>query len=545
MILHQERKSEILTYVLLKSVFDFSSLKLVKGSNDFFVGIRKSVSGDGFEFCLPNGFDNFPEGDFDGVRDFFFKMYRTFRKFERDNKDTNRFRINTSEYQRDQDQTTLSSGGVSIQTEEGEVCVLYSKIKMIEQVLEAYDDLAINSIQKKVRRSEDIDYSQIHKYLERAIYIDEDAIYVEAMDLPRPTLRYESSDIVKLYCYILDEIVQQLQADVPENIKAHTQDIRFLAQRFKDNYLTSNQSIFDKDTFVETINILKETFDNIDKNTYYKDADYWGLYEAIEIFLYGEINPNQNDGNYWGMWGFSLLWEDMCHTYFFKKHHDDGAICYADTDIPMNMKRYKKYHNGQRQGEDQNRVGNCQPAGGTRYGNQWIYRTISDIPKDPKQRKSEKFFGWDELLCIGFNTEIGTLVFSNSSYDDFKRRERSQTTPRFLRPDLILKKQSNTGFSLEIIDYKNIPVDFYINPKLYPKYKKKYEDDIIKQLTYESALQKEYTVSISQFFIPYYYEAVPNPDALGEIEPELDLKGIKIFKANFLLIQKTYLEANL
>jgi hypothetical protein len=541
LILPQDRKWEILASFLLQSVFDFSSLKLVKGSNDFFVGIRKSVSGDGFEFCLPNGFDNFPEGDFDEVRDLFFKMYRTFRKFERDNKDTNRFKINTPKYQRDQDQTTLSSGGVSMQPEEGEGCVIYSKIKMIEQVLEAYDDLAINSIQKKVRRSEDIDYSQIHKYLERAIYLDNHrdnhVIYVDAMDLPRPTLRYESTEIVNLYCYILDEIVQQLQADVPENIKAHSQDIRFLAQRFKDNYLTSNQSIFDKDTFVETINILKEALDNIDKNTYYKDADYWGLYEAIETFLYGEINPNQNDGNYWGMWGFSLLWEDMCHTYFFKKHRDE--ICYADTDIPL-----KGCKNGERQGEEQNRVGNRKTAGGTWYGNQWIYRALSNVPKDSKKLNLGSF-GWDELLCIGFNTKIGTLVYSNRSYDDFKGRERSQTTPRFLRPDLILKKQSNTGFSLEIIDYKNIPVDFYINPKLYPKYEKKYEEDIIKQLTYELALQKEHTVSVSQFFIPYYYEAVPNPDALGEIEPKLDLKGIKIFKANFLLIQKTYLEANL
>ena len=62
------------------------------------------------------------------------------------------------------------------------------------------------------------------------------------------------------------------------------QDIRFLAQHFQDDYLTSNQSIFDKDTFGETISILKEALDNIDKNTYYKDADYWGLYEAIETF---------------------------------------------------------------------------------------------------------------------------------------------------------------------------------------------------------------------------------------------------------------------
>ena len=533
MILPQDPKCEILASFFLQSVFDFSSLKLVKGSNDFFVGIRKSVSGDDFEFCLPNGFDNFPEGDFDEVRDFFFKMYRTFRKFERDNKDTNRFKINTSEYQRDQDQTTLSSGGVSIQTEEGKDCVLYSKIKMIEQVLEAYDDLAINSIQKKVRRSEDIDYSQIHKYLERAIYLDDDVIYVDAMDLPRPTLRYESTEIVNLYCYILDEIVQQLQADVPENIKAHTQDIRFLAQRFKDNYLTNNQSIFDKDTFVETINILKETFDNIDKKTYYKDADYWGLYEAIETFLYGEINPNQNDGNYWGMWGFSLLWEDMCHTYFFKKHRDE--ICYADTDIPL-----KGHQNGKRQGEDQNRVGNYKTHDGTKHWNQWIYRTESDKPYPKKAGK----FGWNELLCIEFDLKPGTLVYSNRNYDAHKERDRSKALRRFPRPDLVLNK-SLEGFLLKIIDYKDVPLKFYTNPSSSPKSAKKYNDDLIKQLTYEFAIQQTHTVSDKQFFIPYYYTLDPNQEFLGEIEPNLDLKGIKIFKANFLLIQKMYLEVNL
>nr|WP_199303246.1 hypothetical protein [Coleofasciculus sp. FACHB-SPT9] len=509
---------------------------MIKGSNDFFVGIRKSVSGEGFEFCLPNGFDNFPEGDFDEVRDFFFKMYRTFRKFERDNKDTNRFKINTSEYQRDQDQTTLSSGGVSMQAEEGEVCVLYSKIKMIEQVLEAYDDLAINSIQKKVRRSEDIDYSQIHKYLDRAIYLDNDAFYVDVMDLPRPTLRYESTDIVNLYCYILDEIVQQLQADVSENIKAHSQDIHFLAQRFKDNYLTSNQSIFDKDTFVETINILKETFDNIDKNTYYKDADYWGLYEAIETFLYGEINPSQNDGNYWGMRGFSLLWEDMCHTYFFKKHSDE--ICYADTDIPL-----KEYLNRERQGEDQHRVGNCKTTSGTGYWNQWIYRTLSDIPKYPKQRNSVSF-GWDELLCIEFDLKPATLIYSNRKYDDSKEQDRSQALRRFPRPDLVLNK-SQEGFLLKIIDYKDVPLNFYTNPSSSPKSAKKYKYDLIKQLTYELAIQQTHIVCDNQFFIPYYYKLVSNLDYLGEIEPNLNLKGIKVFKANFMLIQKTYLEANL
>ncbi|MEH2115299.1 hypothetical protein [Nostoc sp.] len=252
-------------------MFDFSSLNIVKNTNDSFIGIRKSKLEDNFEFCLPNGFDNFPEGDFDAVRNLFFKMYRTFRKFERDNLDNTRFNTNKPDFQQEQDQTTLSSGGVKMQTEEGDVCVLYSKIKMIERVMEAYDELAINSIQKKVKRSEDIEYSQIHKYLDRAIYLKDnsnnDVIYVDAMDLPRSTVRYESTDLVNLYCYILDEIIEQLNSDVPDNIKARIQDIHFLAQRFKEDYLTSNQSIFGEDTFEETISILKEALDKIDKNT--------------------------------------------------------------------------------------------------------------------------------------------------------------------------------------------------------------------------------------------------------------------------------------
>ncbi|MEG3861053.1 hypothetical protein [Microcoleus sp. herbarium12] len=516
-------------------MFDFSSFKLIKNSNDFFVGIRKSALEDGYEFCLPNGFDNFPDGNFNEVRDLFFKMYRTFRKFERDNTGTNRFNLNRSDFQQDQDQTTLSGGGISMQTEDGEVCVLYSKIKMIERVLEAYDDLAINSIQKKARRSEDIDYSQIYKYLDRAIYLDNDVIYLDAMDLPRPTVRYESTDIVNLYCYILDEIVQQLDGDVPDNIQAHSQDIRFLAQRFQDGYLTSNQSIFDKDTFDETISILKEGLDNIDKNTYYKDADYWGLYEAIETFLYGEINPDQNDGDYWGIKGFSLVWEDMCNTYFFKEYPD--KICYADTDIPL---KNPPNSESKRQGEEPKRVGNyLAHHGNNGYSNKWIYRTISNIPYP----KNPGNFGWNELLCIELDTQPGTLVYSNPRYNKLENRDRSRAMRRFPRPDLVLKIETKNGFELKILDYKDVPLDFYINPSSSPKSANKYKNDIIKQLTYEFALQQTHTVAESIFFIPWYYAAEPELDPLGETEQNLDIKGgITIFKANFFIIQKLYLE---
>ena len=139
------------------------------------------------------------------------------------------------------------------------------------------------------------------------------------------------------------------------------------------------------------------------------------------------------------------------------------------------------------------------------------------------------------------------MVYSNRNYDDFNERDRSQALRRFPRPDLVLQKKIRKKFSLIIIDYKNVPLDFYVNPKKSDKSANKYRYDIIKQLTYELGIQQNYLVSENQFFIPYYYESNPNSNPLGEIErePKLNVKGISLFKANFLLIQQTYLEENL
>jgi hypothetical protein len=521
-------------------MFDFSKLKLIKKSTDSFVGIRKSSTSEELEFYLPNGFENFQEENFDEIKNLFFRMYRTFKKFECDNLGTNRLKLNTTEFQQDQDQTTLSSSGVSIQTGEGD-CILYSKIKMLERILEAYDDLAINSIQKKNRRSEDIDYSRIHRYLDRAIYLEDDVIYIDSMELPRPSIHYESTDLINLYCYILDEIVQQLHGDVSESINTRLQDIQFLAQQFRDDYLTINQSIFDKNTFSETILILKEALDSIDKNTYYKDSDYWQLYEAIEIFLYGEINPNQSDGDFWGIRGFSMLWEDMCNTFFFKTRYDD--ILYADTDIPL-----QGYSNQQREDSELNRVGNNSTHDGSKPWNQWIYRVDSEIPYP----NGKGTFGWNELLCIELDLQPGTLIYNNRQDEYFKERDRSRSSfRRFPRPDLIIKNniflKSNKRFSsISIVDYKYLPLNFYKIHELSEQSREKYRDDIIKQLTYELAIQQTHTVLDNYFFIPYFYPSDPLPFLLGQIAGEVQTlasanTNIKIFKANFSLIQKVYI----
>jgi hypothetical protein len=541
-------------------MWDFSQLNLKIVSD--FVGIKADDHG-GYAFYLPKGFDDFIDkyqdanhvGDsvkFNKVRDFFFLMYRTLRKFDRDNENNSRITRKNTKNKKDQDKASLSTRGISLEYQEESECILYSKLSMIERVLEAYDDLAINSIEKKVRRSEEIDYSKIYKYLDRAIYLKNGAIYIDVMDLPRPMISYESTDIVNLYCFILDEIIQQLQEDVPDDVFGRNQDIQFLSQKFKDNYLTNDHSLFAPDTFEETIIVCKEALDNIDRNTHYKDTDYWGLYEAIETFLYGGLNPELDDGDFWGIQGeqgFDYVWEEMCQTYFFKQkfdseNNDFSEICFADTDIQVNG-----YKNDIRLGTEKNRVGSfnleSQDNELKPLGNKWFYQKQNCKISHPTTGIG---IYWRELLCVEWYRK--TRIFPNFQYPKhelFRQIYDKKLLRRYPQPDLILLKSKENDQHLVVIDFKNVSF------KKYESYKHKSLDEtdtgyriaLEKQLCYELALQQifpEATIG-NYFFIPFYFIDKPTSEqnCLGNVESRFSIRGIKIFKADFNLIQKVYL----
>lgn len=551
-------------------MFNFADMTLSVGFQETnktsFVGIRPLKDGSGSEFCLPNGFDKFKEEfdndnsseKFNRVRDLFFLMYRVLRKFEQDNLENGRFNTKDTNSNKTQDKTMLSQGGKILEPEDdedGSECILYSKLTQIERILEAYDELAIYSIQKRIRRSEEIDYAQIHKYLDRAIYLDyseeDHVIHIESMDLPRLTIHYESTDIIKLYCFILYAIIEQLQEDVPENVLARTQEIRFLAEQFRDEYLTHDQSLFDSDSYEETILILKEVFDNIDRNTHYKDPDYWGFYEAIETFLYGSLNFESNDGEFWGIkgqQGFSYVWEDMCQTYFFKRNFDPknnrfNQIRFADTDIVVEsyenpcIDKPESYPNW-RKPDEKNKVGNYSSdeidEDKTKI-KKWVYGWPSDID-DPYYYNTNRKILWKDLFRIEFNLNQGIL---NNGKIQFENKNPYNLLCRTPKPDLILQ---NKNLTVEIIDFKDVSLDFFICNKDKPidETEKKYRIDVIKQLEYEFALQEHgYEIKKNQFFIPYFY------DIDGEKEGEyadFNICGIKIFQANFYFLLNIYLE---
>jgi hypothetical protein len=463
-------------------MFNFKTLKLTKRcdseSTNSFVGIRRNENGE-VEFRLPHGFDDFPENDFEATKDLFFKMYRTFKKFERDNWRHNSLDTRSA----GKDQVQKEKDGYRFKNKEDNDVVLYSKIALIENLLAVYRDLALDQMERRIGADEKVDYSKIDRYLDRAIYLDKHVIYIDEMDLPRQTLRYESTTLIDLFCFIVTELQNELEQDIEPRVQE-------LAHRFSEQHLSHEESLFNEETFETTIRTLKGVLDDIDKCTAYKDEDYWRLYEAIETFLYGELdmdNPHE-DGTFWGISNFSSVWEDMCATSYFANEFYTSNIVYADTNILFNGKR----------------VANAKSAG---YFS--IYK---------KENFNDPFF------------------------IEFRGKK------RWMRPDMVVGRWANIPINLnefsdvaflDLFDWK------YMDESSFITHNQKIQTDVIKQLCYELAFQKNSSCSSidpaieNTFVIPWFGES--EEIGVDKLHSNLKNNGLNVLKLDFLETQQIYL----
>ncbi|MCI5165735.1 MAG: hypothetical protein D3903_06475 [Candidatus Electrothrix sp. GM3_4] len=111
-------------------MFNFKELKLDKredSTSDPFVGIRRNSKNE-IEFRLPKGFENFPENDFASTKKLFFRMYRTFKKFEREHC----YKVPNDKKSPQKDNIESDGNAYSFSDKEGKDVVLYSKISVID-----------------------------------------------------------------------------------------------------------------------------------------------------------------------------------------------------------------------------------------------------------------------------------------------------------------------------------------------------------------------------------------------------------------------------
>lgn len=489
-------------------MFNFRELKLDKRSDpnnyDPFIGIRRNGANE-FEFRLPIGFGDFPEGNFNLTKQLFFRMYRTFKKFEQDH-----LRNLSLSKTLGKDNIEVGANAYRFTDKEDNDVVLYSKISTIETMLTAYQDLALNVIERTLQRSEQINFSKIHRYLDKATYLDyaddNHVIHIEEMQVMRSTLQYKSTNIIELFCFILSELQQELEQTIDERVNE-------LSNKFREQHLTCDQSLFNEETFETTIIDLKEILDDINKTTAYKDNDYWQLYEAIETFLYGELDMQNTheDGIFWGISNFWQVWEDMCHTYAFKNFDN---ILYADTNISINGKP----------------VANQM----TDDGHKIFCKDGFDNPFFIEFLGKKRWMRPDFLYIKLPDKQVKKLV--------------EQKTSKSLQKIQKLISDINKKIICTFLDWKYYSYNSCLSDN------NQIQLATIKQLSYELILKKysdyaKHEIE-SSFFIPFFYPSnylFKERDSLGEnidtkrLAEILSKNKIKVFKANFLEIQRTYL----
>ena len=522
-----------------------------------FVGIERNKVNGNLEFWLPLGFENFPEDDFINLKNFFFKMYRTFSIYIK--KKAYRELEEGKERDTHRDGFYESRGGFGLENQDKDEIVLYSKINALNQVIEGYDELKISSLEKKRKRTDEIDYSKIHKYMHKAIYLDNDVVYIDEMNLSKSIIIQTSPPLLQLFSFIFTEIKKELQEfdTIPD--KAYE-----LADIFKETYLQTDSSLFGSEEMLnQNIGIMKEVLEEIEINTVYKDDDYWHFFDAVESFLYSE--KSEEDGIYWGISNFYDIWEDMCQTYFLNKEPYKANALFAD--INGRLKDFKKL------GINPFEISLNKEPKKRNLKPDLVIRKVIESKKtsisfdeifeakllDNRKWVKIKLLNEDfkELYFEFWKKLIPNYNSSSIKYPEHSTKIRQGTfkTAKEEISKSIISKHTETSMesddkSLQIIDYKYMAELAFHN---YNEYsididgENKINDDIKKQLIYEWAIQNSIwgIKTESEFWIPYFDDKHSEQFTKKYVEinnNKFNESQIKVVKIPFNVLQDFYLK---
>lgn len=572
-------------------MFNFNELAVVQPNEPncyrgSFVGIRKDKYLGKMAFTLPKGFDNF-QINYDNVKNLFFAMYRTFNKF-RQNKENY---LDKKAQNKDNTQIESDNGAYVFTDEDNNETVLYSKIDLIDKIFKTYQELEIESLIQELGLIEEVDYSKIENYLDKGIFLSNNAIFIENMVGYRNIVRGVPSELIELFCYIYKELASELEQELSEQIKE-------IAFNFSYKYLSPEQSLFSEHSFESTISILKDCLDNIHKTTAYKNYQYWDIYEAVEHFLYGSLEFDENDGqNFWGIGDFILIWEEMCNYAFSQIQQYKIIYCDSET-LQMNKYQPKLSRDKNNVWIDTTEIQNVFHFELNEFLRHIrpdiILKSLQDINllNIFKQNESlvfdEKYQGitnvLDVKISINNNLEKSNhKIMLSQVFEMFKKEFNILSLSmvkntrfgkmEFLKNDdnLTVKQVNNIEFTetQNFIQIKNISKDMYnkiynklhkeigeistksLNGHIYTIIDWKYrpyqvflsnntsyiKKDIIKSLAYEFCLSQIIDADIiNAFGVPCYNlsnDVIISRESLNS--------GIKLFKINFIKVQEIYL----
>ncbi|NET16591.1 MAG: hypothetical protein F6K08_29130, partial [Okeania sp. SIO1H6] len=301
-------------------MINFAELKPRVNTKYSFVGIEKK--GSKLIFHLPKGFtqDDPNINNFDFKCELFFKLYKVLKIVQNIYQEKGYLQKNIKI--NDRDGVLKQEAGKEVIINDNQESIFYSKLDALDNILDVYDELKILALVSRLSKSETIDYSKIHRYLHKSTFLNNGAIFIDSIDIPRQQISYEAADIVAMYCYIFTEIKQKLGENVNPEIAA-------LSARFRQKYIGYEYSLFSENYYSLIINTLRDALETIDNYTALKDIDYWDFYDAVEKFLFGELDDVE-DGKIWGFNNFHSVWEGMCLTYLLR-YTNPCFVCYLNS----------------------------------------------------------------------------------------------------------------------------------------------------------------------------------------------------------------------
>lgn len=534
-----------------------------------FVGIQRDPETQQLQFWLPVGFQEFDNKDYELVKRFFFRMYRTFKQYISNNE----HEFEDADLDNQRDGLVERDDGFTFHRYNQEDAVFYTKLNALDSILEGYDDMRIAALLQKQKKSADLDYSQLHKHLHQAIFLEDHVAYVDEMVLSKDVITLNSPPILQLFCYIYIEIKKEL-----EEFDSISDIAKELCEDFIETYLHQASSLFDQDYFKETVRTLKETLDEIDQQTAYKDEDYWHFYDAIEAFLYGENDFSETTGVYWGLTGFSRIWEEMCQNYVLNYNRSlKGKVLFAERG--RFLENYKKLapnpfcltmQNAQEPrylrpdlvyffSEQAQRTYSYDEVFQDREINRNFYE-IKLLRQEPELVDLYHTF-WNELLRPRI---VHLDSFEHSDRVKFGRFDRVKAQ---IEKELqFFQNRSTEGLIIKVVDYKYMgkaSFDTYTWGSIDSSGHNKIGEDIQKQLIYEWTLQqnipklsprelnkirpisKDNFKTESEFWIPWFstnQDFEESKEYFSIVSEDFKQSRIKVVGINFNIVQKMYIQ---
>jgi len=507
------------------------------------------------KISLPPGFSEMTEKDIESKRKLFFYSYACQRKFINEIKESAHSDTIESEDTLSENEFEYSFKDVS--TDE---VLTFQKLIMFDSIFDKYDELKISSIQSRSRKSTEIDYSQIHKYLNNAIYLPNDTIYIDEIDRRANIIEKSSTDIVEIFSFIYCELKRQLFEE--ENSKINTNTIN-LANNFRYQWLNADSTLFGEESHSETLFMLREALNSIDDHTVYKDYDYYHFYDAVYHFLYS------NNSGVWEVNNFSFIWERICLSFAKQKYIGQLKVVEEYNKLISYDKDYDFLENFKVKFSPSKNSRYLRPdlilkwCNSIRINKDYLRNILTLFKREDSIRialpmidmalRKPIQIAWGKYFRKNYyNTQIdGVPKNLNVTHDEFDNfieyscdyLERNFDKKYFYRAKAnnseLFRSTKNSNNGYQIVDYKYI--DFL-------KFSKDLSNSIqqasFKQHVYEYAIEANILNSITQseFWVPFFSkDSIPLRKYAIETFDFFDEYRISVIKLNFFELQKIYI----